>query len=105
MRIKVDTDALLETARRYERLSLELGDMGDEINESLNSLTSAMPGEDYVLEQIGSLVRKNNILKDELDATRVKLRYAARRYEEADRQMRRMSHEYVQNFKSGRQKG
>ena len=103
MRINVDTEALLEVARRYESLSLELGDAGDEINKSLIALTSAMPCEDYVLEQISSLVRRNNILKDELDGIRVKLRYAARRYEEADKQMRRMSHEYVRNIGSGGQ--
>ena len=103
MRITVDTDTLLEIARRYESLSLELSDAGDEINNSLNALTSAMPGEDYILEQISSLIRKTNILKDELNGTRVKLRYAARRYEEADKQMRRMSHEFAQNLGGGGQ--
>ena len=101
MRIAVDTDTLLEIARRYEALSLELGDAGEEINKSLNALTSAMPGEDYILEQVSSLIRKNSILKDELDGTRAKIRFAARRYEEADRQLSRMSHEYAQSLKGG----
>ena len=103
MRINVDTDTLLEIARRYEGLSLELSEAGDEINKSFTALASAMPEEDYVLEQISSLIRRNNILKDELNGTRVKLRYAARRYEDADKQMRRMSHEFAQNLSGGGQ--
>ena len=103
MRIAVDTETLLEIARRYEGLSLELGEAGDEISKSLNALTSAMPCEDYVLEQVSSLIRRNSILKDELDGIRVKLRYAARRYEEADRQLHRISHEYAQKLGGGQE--
>ena len=101
MQIKVDTDLLLEAAKRFEMLSLELADAGYEINNSLNALTSAMPGEDFTLEQISSLIRRSDLIKDELGDTRVKLRFAARRYEEADRQIHRMMREFIRSLNSG----
>jgi hypothetical protein len=99
----VDTNALLDIARRYEQLSFELGDAGVEIIAALNALDSAMPTEGFVLERVGDIVRQCDTLKDELDGARVKIRYAARRYEESDKHLRRLSKECAQNFGGGRE--